>query len=231
MLLYEYWNGTITAERLRSSSPNMFIGPIYWNSCGSCCGFQPFLSNRFSHKGLQIGLLNSKTKHVPFKTSTPNTKIKTKKFKVGDNTLVIESVFSVSEGVSNVFGTRRLPAYKDANEYKDILSISVGNLYYAIQHALRGIQSRYFDWESNGYKNVNKPAATKKQQIQIRKEFRSAVKGHLVAVVYTDEQAKQWEEVKKFLKLFTKKPKYETKWNNLNHPRATNYLTLQLFQY
>jgi hypothetical protein len=231
MLLYEYWGEITTAERLRSSSPNMFIGPIYWNLCGSCCGFQPFLSHRFSHKGLQIGLLDGKTKHVSFKTSTPATKIKTKKLKVGDNTLVIESVFSVAEGVSSVFGNRRMPVHNNANEYKDILSITVGNLHHAITNALGGIKTRHFDWELGGYRSIDKPAATKKQQIQIRKEFRAAVKGHLVAVVYTDEQTKQWEEVKKFLKLFTKKPKYETKWNNLNHPRATNYLTFQLFQY
>jgi len=76
-----------------------------------------------------------------------------------------------------------------------------------------------------------KPKATKKELINIRKELAADWKGKVVGIILNQENHKQLEYIRTNLGIFKKKPFFVQEFNNLVHPEATNYLTLQLYRY
>jgi len=76
-----------------------------------------------------------------------------------------------------------------------------------------------------------KPKATKKELINIRKELAADWKDKVVGIILNQENHKQLEYIRTNLGIFKKKPFFVQEFNNLVHPEATNYLTLQLYRY
>jgi len=190
-------------------------------SCAYANGWSATISN-----GVSILLQPTTQKYLPKTKSTlKNYSLKYRRVNIDKQvTAHLEFVIS-NEGISKD-SFQRMPTkrgYHPGVPCNNFISVGVAEMYKLALACAVGVE-RYWG-------NPRKPKATKKELINIRKELAADWKGKVVGIILNQENHKQLEYIRTNLGIFKKKPFFVQEFNNLVHPEATNYLTLQLYRY
>ena len=192
-----------------------------------------YLSSRLQG-GLQFAVLPVGEKVSP-PIKSKSIKLTHKKFKLKSGDYLHFDFMSKLDGVgisARDYSVRNFPVEGTRNT-EEFISFSVAYLGYLLDAIVSG--PSYYDRESGRYKR--QPPATEEELQAIKKEFRAIVKGKLVGILFGNESNPYYkpeedlEKIRNTLGLFKKKPKFSININNTVHPKNSDYLTFQLYQY
>jgi len=190
-------------------------------SCAYVNGWDDFIRT-----GVSILLQPSTQKKVPKTRSTlKGYSLKYRRVNI-DKQVTAHLEFVVSDEYTANGDFLRIKAdrsYHPSVSCKNFISVGVAEMFKLARTCKEGAE-RY--WGSDA-----KPKATKKELTNIRKELAADWKGKVVGIILNQENHKQLEYIRANLGIFKKKPFFMQEFNNLVHPEATNYLTLQLYRY